>query len=979
MFEASEKPRIFALPCGVNFAEAFVDGLLTRSNASDPTALAKVQIYVNTARMQRSIREVFDRGPARLLPQIRLIGDLATDPVVRHLPQPVSPLRRRLELSQLVSKLLDQQPDLAPRAALYDLSDSLARLMDEMHGENVSPEAINQLDVRDESGHWQRALAFLTVMRPYFAATSDAPDKEARQRMVVDALAAHWATSPPEHPIIIAGSTGSRGTTAAFMQTVASLPLGAVVLPGFDFGQPDDVWQTLKYNSDAGYAQEDHPQFRFLALMEQTGLAPRDVQTWGTAPAPAPTRNALISLSLRPAPVTNQWLSEGPKLQDIAKATSALTLVEAPSPRIEAEAIALRMRQAVENGETVALISPDRMLTRQVSAALQRWNILPDDSAGTPLPMSAPGRMLRHVAGLFAQRLTAEALLVLLKHPLCHAGHPERGTHLRHTRDLELHLRRHGAPFPNRDSLIFWAEKDPQRLPWVDWLIDLVCDQTMPDHHPLADFLSRHLDIAARLCAGIGAEGAGELWDQAAGREAQRICHMLQDAADAAGRMSAQDYGNMFGAILADGVVRNPDAGHPQVLIWGTLEARVATADLTILGGMNDGIWPEAPRPDPWLNRAMRKQAGLLSPERQIGLSAHDYQQAVAAKEVWITRAIRSADAETVPSRWVNRLTNLLAGLAENGGPEALAEMRKRGQIWVAEAAQIAEPEAPVPPAPRPAPCPPASARPQQLSVTQIKTLVADPYAIYARKVLNLNPVDPLVPSADAPLKGIIIHEILERFISNGHAPQDSEALFAIAAEVFAEKCPWPVAHAQWSAGFAQAGQSFLCDEALRQTRATTQETELAGAIDVATTGVKLVCKADRIDLNDAGEAFIYDYKTGQVPSKIQQLQRDKQLLLEAAMVERGAFAGIGTCHVALAEYIPIKPKETPTPAPLAEETPDQVWENLIALLTRWQTETQGFTARRLLWDKKTRNDYDHLSRFGEWDVSQPAQPEHLT
>jgi ATP-dependent helicase/nuclease subunit B len=42
-----------------------------------------------------------------------------------------------------------------------------------------------------------------------------------------------------------------------------------------------------------------------------------------------------------------------------------------------------------------------------------------------------------------------------------------------------------------------------------------------------------------------------------------------------------------------------------------------------------------------------------------IGLSAHDFQQAVAAPEVWLCRARRDAETDTVPSRWLNRLVNL--------------------------------------------------------------------------------------------------------------------------------------------------------------------------------------------------------------------------------------------------------------------------------------------------------------------------------
>ena len=138
--------------------------------------------------------------------------------------------------------------------------------------------------------------------------------------------------------------------------------------------------------------------------------------------------------------------SNGPKLGDLAAATKDMTLIEAASPRAEALAIALILRKAAEDGRTAALITPDRGLTRQVAAALDRWRILPDDSAGRPLALSAPGRFLRHVAGLFGQRLTAEALLTLLKHPLTATG-ADRGLHLKLTRDLELTCAEMASPF----------------------------------------------------------------------------------------------------------------------------------------------------------------------------------------------------------------------------------------------------------------------------------------------------------------------------------------------------------------------------------------------------------------------------------------------------------------------------------------------------------------------------------------------------
>jgi ATP-dependent helicase/nuclease subunit B len=394
---------------------------------------------------------------------------------------------------------------------------------------------------------------------------------------------------------------------------------------------------------------------------------------------------------------------------------------------------------------------------------------------------------------------------------------------------------------------------------------------------------------------------------------------------------------------------------------------------------MNDGVWPEAPPPDPWLNRAMRKAAGLLLPERRIGLSAHDYQQAVAGREVWITRAKRSADAETVPSRWVNRLTNLLNGLPQQNGVIALQAMKARGDHWSAMAATLSAPQTRADPAPRPSPQPPVAARPDHISVTQVKTLIRDPFAIYARKVLRLNPLDPLVPTADAPLRGIIVHAILERFIAENHAPGDRDALMTITRELFAEQCPWPTIRPQWIARMDRVADTFLTAEVARRAIADMQMIEIDGQIVVPHVNVTLTCKADRIDLTPDGDALIYDYKTGVVPSPPQQENFDKQLLLEAAMVERGAFAALGARTVQSATFIGVNAAMKNVEAPLKKQPPDQVWAALETLLAHWQRNDRGYTARLALFSKTDISPYDHLSRYGEWDTSQPPEPQVLT
>ncbi|WP_170370404.1 double-strand break repair protein AddB [Ruegeria arenilitoris] len=975
MFDPSATPRVFAVPPGADFPQALVRGLRARCDGHPPEALARVQLVLNTRRMARRVRELFDQGRPCLLPRISLVTDLGESVDLDRVPPAVPPLRRRLELTQLVARLLDQQPDLAARSSLFDLSDSLAALIEEMQGEGVPPEAIRQLDVTDLSGHWARTQAFIGIADQFLKTEDGSLDVQARQRRVVENLIARWQDAPPQHPVILAGSTGSRGTTLMLMQAVARLPQGALILPGYDFDQPAHVWERL----DSAMTSEDHPQYRFRKLMTELGIGPDQIASWTPDQPPSPARNRLVSLALRPAPITDAWMSEGPQLRDLDAATRNITLVEAQSPRAEALAIALRLRQAAETGQTAALITPDRMLTRQVSAALDRWNILPDDSAGLPLQLSPPGRFLRHVAGLFARRLDAEALLTLLKHPLCHSA-GDRGAHLLHSRDLELHLRRNGPPFPDSASLTgFAVEKDVPDA-WALWLIRNFCNQQISGTLPLTDWVQRLRDLAEAI-ASTGTDGAGELWDKNAGQSALAVISGLADEAEHGGEMTALDFADLLGALLAGQEVRDRDAPHPRIMIWGTLEARVQGADLLILGGLNEGSWPEAPAPDPWLNRQMRDCAGLLLPERRIGLSAHDFQQAIGAAEVWLTRAVRSDDAETVPSRWLNRLTNLLQGLPDQGGRAALEQMRDRGKTWL-RWSEMLEQAPRIAAAPRPSPRPPVVARPRRLSVTEIKRLIRDPYAIYAKHVLRLKPLDPLVQAPDALLRGIVIHEILEHFVKD--SVLDSALLtrdnFLKRAEALLDQhVAWPTARKLWLARLERIADDFLRAEISRRSDGGPIAFEAKMRLTLEPLGFALNGRADRIDRNSRGALTIIDYKTGTPPSESQQAKFDKQLLIEAAMAEQGGIEGFDPMAVASAVFIGMGGTYKEVPAPLDKEPPDRVLAELTELISTYLEPDQGFSSRRMMHKDSDVGDYDHLARFGEWDRTAETKPEDLT
>ncbi|WP_417258518.1 double-strand break repair protein AddB [Celeribacter sp.] len=995
MFEPSDKPRLFGLPCGVDFPRAVKEGLLERFGTDQPELLARTEIFVNTSRMKRDLLAAFDDGQTRLLPRVRLVTELGRDLRFRDLRMPVSGLRLRLELAQLITHFLDNRPGFAERSAVYGLADTLALLLGEMHDEDVTYETLCDLTLENTSDHWREALEFLKIVKDIYDRDTDMPPLvEERMRTVVERLATEWASCPPDHPVLVVGSTGSRGTTARFMEVVARLPQGAVIQPGVDFDMPQHVWDRLADPSISG-PMHDHPQERIVRLATTLGLSRRDVTPFAQMEPPSADRNALLSLALRPAPVTDEWMKEGPKLRGIKDACANLTLIEAPDPRREATAVALVLRKAAEDNKRAALITPDRDLARQVSAMLDRWDIDPDDSAGEPLNQTPPGRLFRLISNLFGRKVTSEDMMVLLKHPLVAKGsfdgESSRGIHLLWTRQLEVYLRKNAIAFPDKDLLLAWADKmgraandKDARTAWVVWICDLLAQVDPVGTRSLAAHLDHTLALARGLASGPHGADDSALWDNLSGREMHRVMDELCREAQWGGDMTPYEFDEMFRAVIGRAMSRDPTPKHPNVMIWGTLEARSLQADLVIVGGLNDGIWPPQPKPDPWFSRDMRKEAGLLSPEQMVGLSAHDFQQAFGAKEVVISRALRNAETETVPCRWVIRLTNLLSGLHDEG-TQAIDDMRRRGAVWIDWANLLDKPDPSrdvTELAKRPSPRPPVEVRPRELSVTRIETLIRDPYAIYASKILGLYKLAPLNHAPDPRDRGNAFHDIMERFVA-GFDPSESNEdaasrLLSLTDDVLNETVVWPTERRIWRSRMRKVADKLAAREVERLKTGGNVGIEKSGEIFLADIDFKLSCFADRIDRMDGGGYHIFDYKASAPPKEKEAKAFRIQLLLEALILQEGTFKDIAQGHVRKVSYLGLDKDLQVTELDIDSEVIAQVRKKLTTLINNYDKSETGYTARRAPKFNTFPSDYDLLSRFKEWTEADDACAEDV-
>jgi len=1017
---AKPHPRIFTIPSGQPFtrclARAVLQGHFPNPDTPAPTAdtLPKYTLLVPTRRSQRALIDAFleaDDESARLLPDIRPIGDVDEDafllePGSPEIPPAISKLERQLALIPLIMKWAKAREvpgeglnvDNITPAQSASLAADLGGLLDAADTEGVDLKGLATLVPEDYEKYWQLTLEFLKIITeflPEILKEKGFIQPSARRNIVINAQTERLKRSPPNAPVIAAGSTGSIPVTAELLSTIAHLPMGAVVLPGLDLDLDDASWQKIG---------PEHPQFGMKQLLEEIGVNRSDVHLLPGIETENSTITVsrLISEALRPWETTDQWQHRLAEIdaEAAAQALAGISILAAPNMREEATVIALAIREIVETPDkTVALVTPDRTLARRVAAQLQRWHLKVDDSAGIPLANTEVAIFTSLVIEAAASGFSAVALLALLKHPLCRLGLDPLDIRTR-VRNLEQAVLR-GPRLKSSTSTLHQnlarqklrVEKGERVHPGIkefstqtwDRLEDLL-SRLSKAAGPLEDLKSKpatltqvtcaHIETCERFAARPEHGGNVLLWSDDAGNMLADMFDTLLHTPDPDLALTPQSYQPMIDVLMHGALVRPAFGAHARVHIWGPLEARLQQPDVLILGSLNEDTWPALPDTGPWLSRSMHVALGLQSPERRIGLAAHDFAQAVAAPRVILTRSQKFNGSPTVPSRWLSRLEAIASGLG-------LEDCFETIEPWLNWAQGLDDDQSPAAPIKAPRPCPPIDARPRSMSVSDIETWIRDPYAIYARRILNLHELDELEASADAAQRGIIIHDAMQTFIEKNISPHSTNAceqLLEIGRESFEKSSIWPSVKTLWWPRFERIAHWFIKTEIERQQNVARHFTEVSGKYMFDHDGepFTLRARADRIDLLRSGAAIIYDYKTGAVPTAPQVFTGlSPQLPLEAAILIRDGFGGVTSKTVAKIVYIKLSGGEPAGEQRSIEKnrsgiiTPDEAAENALAGLRRRISEfalkDTPYLSRTTPQFERFSSTYDHLARTKEW------------
>ena len=959
----------------ISATEPFVDVLAERflkEYADKPSELANVLFLLPTRRSVQNLIDAFVRQNGRIptiLPQIKPIADVQEDEVIltgnaeilAHLSPAIGAEDRDLILTKLImGKSACFGSSQISLAQAYQLAQNLGGLMDTAYQENLDFSRLPDLVSAEYATHWQETLKLLSIITenwPLILKEKGKIDVVDRRNKLLEEEMRVWQQSGTNQKIVIAGTTAAFPRLKQMVQTVLNLPNGEVYLAGLDTYLSEADWQKI---------DENHPQFELKELLEYLNISRYDVKTIGDMKLKP--RECLTAECMRPAETSGSWrnLSRQPLPEE---AWSGLHMVSCEDVRQEALAIALIMRQTLETPEkTVALITADRNLSRRVVSELKRWNIEADDSAGQPLSLTPIGIFLRLIMNVLENNYSQVSLLSLMKHPFCACGR-SRGEFNQLVRYMELAWRRKKALSNEQEELL---KNLRQRMSALQELFE----------QPVADMkalLTAHTRVAESLADTDVKTGDKIIWKKDAGQAAAKFISNFIEPANILGCIAPNDYSAFLTLMLSEQNVRKRYGMHRRIKILGLIEARLTKADVTIIGGMNEGIWPRLPSADMWMSRPMKQEFGMSSPERAIGVIASDFAQLLNSSEVYLTRAERVDGAPAKKSRWWLRLETVMAANFGQNKEETSAIQDKQ---FVA-LAKYMERAKELKPIKAPAPCPPVRMRPREISASNMETYMTDPYSIFAKYILGLRPLNELDAKADMRDYGNFVHKVLEEFnrrYEGGTYPSDAkQILLQIGQAEFDAGGFDEELQMFWWPRFEKTVNWIVRTEQIYRPRIEKIYNEVYGekTYDGPAGAWKITARADRLEKWEDNSLCVVDYKTGSLPKNVNKLVRlgyKPQMPIEGLIAQSGGFTDVSAKSIKFLRYWQMGVQEVILNEAESEEAINRVDQNIKQLIAAYDNPNYPYWTKPNPKTAPEKTDYDHLSRYLEWAVKDDSE-----
>ncbi|AAU03868.1 PD-(D/E)XK nuclease family protein [Rickettsia typhi] len=189
---------------------------------------------------------------------------------------------------------------------------------------------------------------------------------------------------------------------------------------------------------------------------------------------------------------------------------------------------------------------------------------------------------------------------------------------------------------------------------------------------------------------------------------------------------------------------------------------------------------------------------------------------------------------------------------------------------------------------------------PSVLSVTDIESLIRNPYGFYAKKILGLYKKDNIWEEPKISDFGNFIHKVLEKYSKNYDKQyvclnllDKQAALINIGNHILYSTILPAYTKKIWQIKLTAFSKTFILFDIERRKNCKEIYFEIKGELrlNIAGQNIKIIGIADRIEVSKSNDITILDYKTGTIPTKKEiEFGLSPQLIIECLMLLENGF-----------------------------------------------------------------------------------------
>lgn len=804
--------NIHNIAINYNFLESLSDWILENFD-TPPTIFLPYQLAC------QDLAAIFEQKTTKI-PKIKAIPDINIDDFYNFFPkQDFSELKNINYLSKIdylffLAEEISQSKIFknSDFAQILNIAQNFQSLFDDIKRYADKPSNIKEIDDSSLSAHRQFNLDFLRIFYHKIEqkmAKNNIFNEISRQNLLINKFCDNIEKFGLEKPLIIAGSTASITYSKRLIQTCATQKNAHIILHGLS-------------SQEKHHENEKSPQFYLNQLINSLKTTPNQIAI-ASRKICNQSRIDLIEKSQIPSQDFHQInklkFNKEELTEDFIK---NIKIFHAANQIQEAKFIANHLKTTEKSS---AIISNDPKFNKILESQLKKQKI-PFINHENQLKNSKLSDFILILAKLIENNFASIDFLAFLKHP-----HNIFAKNQETLAKLEITTLRSQRKGRGLDSIYY---KSQQQTPEIAEFFEKIYQnlKNFQKTEKFCDFFQNLLDLIEKFSA----KNIQILLEQESHKEELTNLFLKINQLKISTKNPCQILKNLFSGIF---VSKNHDP-KAKIQIIPPAQARLSNFEQIILPNLNRDDFPQR-QSDNWLGKKIRKELNIDLSAKKYGQSAFDFCNYFAVPKILLTRSQSKNGTAVMASPFLLRLETLLQknNITLNSQKiEKIAQNPQKTQ----NLAKIAQ-----------------KYHPKTLSITDIATLINDPYQIYAKKILNLRPLDKIDYQGSAREYGSFIHEVLEKYINNPN--QDfTEQADKIFNKFFqndhAKMIFWPK--------FLNIWQNFL--EKNQEIAANQDFTEIS--VEKTIENITLKGKIDRISLNQDQKLTIFDYKTGQPPSK---------------------------------------------------------------------------------------------------------------